>query len=343
MLISLSFSVVIYELISFEVERFASMQRTRIERRFREGLPPPGTNFLDDPFNLPIVDPDLLSETKHRLLLMLIEINGTILIISGGLGYFLAGRTLRPIKEMIDEQNHFISDSSHELRTPLTSLKSSMEVNLRDKNLTIKDARKLIFENIDEVNKLQSLSDQLLQLAQFQKPNGYTKFEKLALSEIVQSAIKKVEPIAKQKNIEIQNETQKIDIEGNKYGLMDLLVILLDNAIKYSPEKKLITVSSHKTDGSIELSVKDEGIGIEGKDLPHIFDRFYRADTVRLKIEAGGYGLGLSIAKKIIDVHHGSIFVKSKINEGSTFVVRLPIRQRTNTDIVGKLKPSFFS
>jgi signal transduction histidine kinase len=318
MLISLSFSFVIFQMLSNEIERITRVQRFRIER----GVLPPNDVFTFPPS----IDIDIVNESRHRLLLTLITINGSIFAVTGVLGYFLAGQTLRPIKQMLDEQNRFISDSSHELRTPLTSLKSAFEVNLRDKGLTIKDARTLISESIDEVNKLQSLSDELLQLAQYEKPNGNTKFEIISLRNVIERSVKKINPIAKQKDITIKTSIKDINIEGNDFGLTDLFTILLDNAVKYSYPKKIISVISDRNDGYAIVSVRDRGIGIDKKDQPHVFDRFYRADSARTRSEAGGYGLGLSIAKKIVDIHRGQISIVSTPGRGSTFTVRLPVK-----------------
>ncbi len=325
MLISISFSVVIYRVLTSEVDRLATIQRTRIERRLREGgvLPAPTIQNAPPPFLLS--DPDLLEETKRRVLLILLVVDCGITVFAGGLGYFLAGRTLEPIQDMLDEQNRFISDASHELRTPLTSLKSAFEVYLRDKHPKPTDAHTLVKESVDEVNKLQVLSESLLELAQYQKPVGGMLMEKLMLNQIVDKAVHRVEPMAQQKKITIKKDIRNIILNGNIHGLSDLLVILLDNAIKYSNDKTNIYIKAVKTDGHVELSVKDQGIGIASTDLPHIFDRFYRADSARRKTTTGGYGLGLSIAKKIVNTHNGTIHVESSIGKGSTFIVRLPI------------------
>jgi signal transduction histidine kinase len=164
MCISMAFSAVIYTFLSKEVERFARMQRVRIERQRGpfEFLP------QSDP-QIRIIDPDLVSETKNRILLTLAGINGIIFLLSGGLGYILAGRTLQPIQTMVEEQHRFIQDASHELRTPLTALKSTFEVSLRDKKSTIADFKNVIHGGISDVNALQALSDALLQLAQAEK------------------------------------------------------------------------------------------------------------------------------------------------------------------------------
>lgn len=312
MLISIFFSMVIYRVLDAELERFARAQRFRIERRFSQ-FPP-----------IPNIDPELIKEAEQRLIISLIIVNISILLISGATGYFLAGKTLRPIQEMVDEQNRFISDASHEFRTPLTSLKTSMEVALRDKQFSLPNAKTLISESIEEVNRLQTLSEHLLQLAQFQKPNNNAILETVSLGEIVNKSIGKVMPMAKQKQITIINKTKDYELQGNKYGLIDLIVILLDNAIKYSNKKSSIEILSQKTAKAVSISIHDKGIGINEKDIPHIFDRFYRADSARSKHHVSGYGLGLSIAKKIAEIHHGSISVKSTIDKGSTFIVKLP-------------------
>lgn len=316
MMISFIFSAVIFNVQIVELDRFARVQRTRLERQFptREFSPP-------EP---PFIDPDLIKETKNRLLINLIELNGIIIIISGGLSFFLAGKTLRPIKEMIDDQDRFISDSSHELRTPLTSLKSAMEVALMDKNLTLIDAKKLIRENIEDVNRLQCLSDSLIKLSKNKEQKDNLKTEKISLSKLVNSAIDKIKPQADQKQIVIKKRLVNCQFTGDKEKLESVLAILMDNAVKYSEVNKSILIKTSKTIKNIHLSIIDHGQGIGKKDLPYVFDRFFRADTSRTKTKVSGFGLGLSIAKMIIEKHHGKIKVKSQLGKGSTFTITLP-------------------
>lgn len=182
MCVSIFFSTVIYAALTHELDRFDRAQRIRIQR----GIPAPPP-FLTTP------DPDLISETKHRLIMQLALLNGGILVMSGVMGYFLAGFTLRPIKEMVDEQNRFIGDASHEFRTPLTSLKSALEVHLRDTKLTVSQARTVIKESIDEVNKMNMLSDRLLHLARYEQGEEFF-FRKLVLSKIIDYTIIRIKP-----------------------------------------------------------------------------------------------------------------------------------------------------
>jgi two-component system sensor histidine kinase CiaH len=319
MSISIMFSAAIFSVLNHEVNRFARAQQFRIEHRLQNEPIPPFENLP------PITYPELIQESKQRLLFSLILINGSIFFIAGGLGYILAGRTLKPIADMVNEQYRFITDASHELRTPLTSLKSAMEVNLRDPHLTLPSAKTLIRENIDEVDRLQSLSDSLLVLAQNKNQNEDDMKEIVSLSFVLQGAIKKIKPLAVKKHITLTSEEMKtISCRGNQQKLTDLFVILLDNAIKYSPKNSEVTVTTQHVDGNVKIQVKDSGIGINKNDIDHIFDRFYRADSARTKTDATGYGLGLAIAKQIAQSHHGTITVQSVIKKGSVFTVTLP-------------------
>lgn len=279
-----------------------------------------------------IKDLDLIKESRIRIVETLAAINGIILLIAGGLGYFLAGKTLQPIKTMLDEQNRFIGDASHELRTPLTALKTTTEVALRNKNLSLADTKKILAENVTEINQLQTLSDNLLQLTQYQNNGSSTHFKYFSLADIVQLAIKRTTPLADKKRIKIRNQTSNPQLFGNPISLTDALVIFLDNAIKYSPNLSVVTISSARQKDELFLSIKDQGIGIDQKDLPHIFDRFYRADSARAKANFGGYGLGLSIAKAVIDLHRGAISVTSKKNKGTTFTIKLPVAKNKNNE-----------
>lgn len=322
MMVSLSFSAVIYRSLSTEVERFSRMQRNRIENRLRNSAVIPFDEMTTPPPPA-IDDHELVEYIKHRIIIVLAFINSSIFLISGLLGYMLAGRTLQPIQEMMDEQNRFISDASHELRTPLTALKSTLEVNLRDKDLTLEAAKSILKESIQDVDTLQSLSDSLLTLAQYQRPGSKKPFEKIQVTPLLAEAVKQVSPLAKKKRIAIHLQSDTGTVSGIRYSLLDLFVILLDNAVKYSKQNGTIHIHTERKDKHTVITIKDTGVGIAQKDIPHIFDRFYRADSARTKNSKDGYGLGLAIAKKIITTHHGDIRVTSKAGAGSAFTVTL--------------------
>lgn len=309
-IISVSFSFVIYNVLSHEVERFARIQRVR----------------FSDPANF---DPDLVSEVKGRIVLFLVLANGVIVIASGGLSYFLAGRTLRPIKEMVKEQNSFISNASHDLRTPISAIGISLEVALKDKDLNLIDAKEVLSACLKEVRGLQSLTDGLLQLSKFNHLSLKPRFLVKKISPLIAETVSDLNPMIKEKKLVIttqldSNITAKID----KTKIHQLLMILLDNAIKYSSPKGKLIISSYHKDDKILISFQDFGIGISKEDIDKIFDKFYRSDKSRTNSKAQGYGLGLSIAKEIAQNHNGDIFVDSHLGEGSTFTLQLPFRKK---------------
>jgi signal transduction histidine kinase len=302
-----------------EFRRFDKFQE--YVREHPEEIPPPPPRFKV----IIKMNADFEREARQRIMMTLLGVNLVILGLAGIGGYFLAGMSLKPIKDMIDEQHRFITDASHELRTPLTVLKSEIEVSLRDKNMTVAEARNILESNLEEVNNLQILTDNLLELASYQQKTLRDSFKTVHISDIMDDAIKAVHKAAKQKDISIKNEMTDQFVKGNEISLVRLFVILLDNAIKYSPEKSAVTITEKKTDGYIKVRVTDQGIGIDEKDIPKVFHRFYRSNSARSKTQASGYGLGLSIAKKIVDNHDGSIKVESEKDKGTTFIVTLPV------------------
>lgn len=322
MTISLLFSFAIYSSINNELHRFERMQ-VKFETQLQEGiiLYPPQDHFI----RVVRPDPTFINNARQRVLLALGIINLAVLFSSGAAGYFLAGRTLAPIKKMVDEQHRFITDASHELRTPITSLRSEIEVGLRKKDLSLTDAKRILESNLEEVIHLHALSDNLLELAQNGKIVDPGHFETVSLSTLVEAAIKKVEPLAAKKQINLVSTGNDKEIQGIPDRLTEVFVILLDNAIKYSPKKSEVTVVSKSGKDTVSVSVTDAGVGIQKEDLPHIFERFFRVSKSRNKTKVPGYGLGLAIAKKIVEAHKGSIIVLSKKPKGTTFTVTLPV------------------
>lgn len=201
---------------------------------------------------------------------------------------------------------------------------TEIEVGLRDKKMTLADSKKLLRSNLEELGKLESLSGALLKLA---KNKGDLKLDyaEVSLADIATEAYEKVASLAEKKSIQFKNRFEKIIISGEKHSLVELFVILLDNAIKYSPPKSEISVTIIRKGKSAEIKVADSGIGIKASELPYIFNRFYRADVSRSKERVDGYGLGLSIAKSIVELHGGEISATSTPGKGSEFRVKLPL------------------
>ena len=265
---------------------------------------------------------ETVEAARLRIISVLGLINLSILVISGLGGYFLAGLTLDPISKMVRDQKEFVSNASHELRTPLTSLKTEIEVALRDKKLGISEAKELLKSNLEDVDSMQRLSNYLLKLNSYENSEVALPTREVDLSEIVQKVIDLSETTAIRNKIKITAKLQKTIVKGNSEALSELTKILIENAIKYSGESKNIEV---KTKNGGILEVKDFGIGISQEDLPHIFERLYRGDSSRSKEKTDGYGLGLSIAKSIVDKMSGKIKVASVVGKGSTFTIQIPV------------------
>ncbi|MCL5019999.1 MAG: cell wall metabolism sensor histidine kinase WalK [Patescibacteria group bacterium] len=334
MAVSGFFSLIVYRGFTKELGRGFRVQALRgtTERRIvvqeRNGL------FRILPF---VIYPDetppeefveIINLAKHRFALQLLMINGGILMLAGTAGYFLAGKTLKPIEDMVEEQKRFVADASHELRTPLTSIKTEIEVALRDKKLGLKEAKELLKSNLTEVDKMKYFSDNLLALSRYEANGQDLLIEKVDLKEVARQAIERNMPQAKEKKISITEDVSEAVVKGNPQSLVELVSILINNAIKYSPKGKEIKVRVRVNKKHATIEVEDQGIGIDKKYIPHIFDRFYRADASRTRKGIDGcmlfFGLGLSIAKSIVDAHKGEIKVESEPGEGSTFKVLLP-------------------
>ena len=166
------------------------------------------------------------------------------------------------------------------------------------------------------------MTDNLLTFSHIQDNAIQMPFEKISGKEVLAIAQKKVHQLAKKKQILVYNDESDFIVKGNKQGLIQLFVIILENAIKYSQATTKIHIVSKESPNFISVAVQDQGCGIKSVDIPHIFKRFYRADKSRSQTE--GYGLGLSIAKRIVEMHKGSIHVKSDEKKGTIVTVKLP-------------------
>ena len=262
-------------------------------------------------------------KSKKIVFLRLLAINGFVISVSGIAAYFLAGKTLQPIELAVEDQKRFVSDASHELRTPLTSMKSEIEVALRDKKMTVKDNKKLLSSNLEEVDKMQKLTNYLLALNRYESGNFKLTKEKINIANLAEKIIKNNQKKAEKRAIQLTSKLKEANIYANQTSIEELISILIDNAIKYTPPKGKIKVTVKTLKRNTVIEIADNGIGIKASEIPYIFNRFYRADSARSKHTTEGYGLGLSIAKSIVDLHHSQICVKSTPGIGTTFTVTL--------------------
>ena len=204
----------------------------------------------------------------------------------------------------------FISNASHELKTPITVITMENEVLLREKNHSKEELLHQIKSNLEEVTSLSKLVNILLELAR----NNKITLEKIKVIDVVNNACDKLKVLSKKKNITILNNIDNLKILANKDILEEVIVIILDNAIKYSDKNTTIKIYSKNS----KIFISDEGIGIKEKDLKYIFDRFYRADKSH---STEGYGLGLSLAKHLTEKMKLKISAYNNKEKGSTFVI----------------------
>lgn len=248
------------------------------------------------------------------------------LLIASAIGYYMAGRTLIPIKEAYDKQKQFAADASHELRTPLAVVMASADLLLADPSIQNPFLRQVLEDLKSEVKKMTNLVSDLLMVARSDNNALKVKIQRLDLTEILKQVIRTMTPIAEKKNIRLAGEDfRQAVINADEQRIKQLAIILVDNAIKYTPEGGAVLVRLEQVDNARAVfAVMDSGIGIAPEDLDKVFDRFYRVDKARSR-EMGGNGLGLAIAAEIVKIHDGKISVASKLGEGTKFTVELKV------------------
>lgn len=264
----------------------------------------------------------------HTLLLIIIGgwIIGSLLSIIAG--YYLARRALRPIQNSWEKQQQFVSDASHELRTPLTIIQSRIEMLLQTPQAHIQDKLKDISVTLKETRRLSKLVSHLLTLAGSDSDRIEIEQLPISLNDILKQVIDYFTEIAEfqKKTLHLELPHQPIIILGDKERFHQLIVILLDNAMKFTNEGDQIKIKLQADNHVAKLRVEDQGIGIKEDHLPKIFDRFFQADTSRTNRE--GTGLGLAIAQWIVTKHKGRITVESEVNKGTIFIVSLPLYKK---------------
>lgn len=261
-------------------------------------------------------------------------LNNLLWIIIGGLivgmvsiivaSYFLARRAMIPIQAAWEKQQQFVADASHELRSPITGIYSNAELMLRHPQLTIQEQSHRINTIMKESSRMTKLIASLLTLARSDADKAELQVAPVDFSEMVEMVAEHFKPLEELNKVSLTVQIKPaIELMADRERLHQLVVILLDNAFKYTSEGGKILLSCDKDDKSAILVVQDTGCGIAAEHLPHIFDRFFRGDKARSR-DKGGTGLGLAIAKWIVEKHGGKIAVESS-GKGTTFQVSIPI------------------
>jgi signal transduction histidine kinase len=260
---------------------------------------------------------DALSRLVRQLVLA-----SAIGIVLGALASLLmASRSLRPIGRAFQRQREFVADASHELRTPLTLIRTNVEAWLRRSNGTTRVYAKSIVEEVEQLNRI--VGD-LTTLALADARQLRLDPRPMELNEVVRALIVQATPLAEERGVQLRPDLNGgVRVDADLVRVRQLLLILIDNALTHTPSGGEVSVGVIRQNGRAHVTVTDTGEGIPTGDLPHIFERFYRADKARTR-ESGGTGLGLAIAKWIVDAHKGEIGVKSAEGKGTEVDVSLP-------------------
>lgn len=237
---------------------------------------------------------------------------------------FSLNRMIARLDDAFQNSKRFVADASHELRTPLTVLRGELENIAEDSHLEA-ELRARAGSLLEEVEHLSRIVGQLFTLSQLDSGEAQTEWTRFDLAELARITAEQMNLLAEDKGVAITCQLQEpVPVEGDRVRLKQVIVNLLDNAIKYTPARGTIQLSASIVDSHALLEVADSGIGIPAEALPHVFDRFFRVDQAR-SADPGGAGLGLSIVKSICSAHGAKVDVQSTVRGGSCFRVKLPL------------------
>ena len=267
-------------------------------------------------------------DSERMLLAWYLQIIGYSIVIICGLSiivsYYISRKTLEPLKESMTKQMEFVQNVSHELRTPLTIIQAKQELLLQEPNAKIIDKSEDIALTLSETKRLSKLVKDLLVLSRADNKKMTLQKEQVNLDDYIKEIISPYIEVAELEEKKINlNLDYKMDISIDTNKIYQLIIILLDNAIKYTETGDEIQINTYSRDNKCVIEIKDTGIGVSDEGLKRIFERFYREDSARNR-ETGGTGLGLSIANMIVTAHNGTIKATHNQPKGTVFTIRLP-------------------
>lgn len=262
-------------------------------------------------------------------LLSSLTIGGLICLVLAYYGSrFMADRAMAPIKRSWQRQQDFVADASHELRTPLTVVQVNLELVKGNPEETVASQSKWLDYSLLETKRMTKLVDDLLFLARADSQQQTLEKKRFFLDTALRTVIESFKLLAENHGILLESSLDsEVTYWGDEFRIKQLMIILLDNAIKYTSSGGKVNLGLQDRDTFTEITVSDNGEGIEPEHLAKIFERFYRVDKARSK-QKEGTGLGLAIADWIIQSHHGQVRVSSSPGEGTTFVISLPHQSR---------------
>jgi signal transduction histidine kinase len=263
-----------------------------------------------------------VSDTMTGLITLLLAASATALLLAFVAGLWLAGRTLRPIRESLLQQKQFVSDASHELRTPVTVIRTAAEAILRQKDPVDARVRELAEDIVAETIQLGGLVGDLGILSEADA-RAEVRHEPVDVKSLLNIVTKSGEIQAQARGVTLEpTSTASGVIAGDSVRLRQLFGILIDNATRFAPAGTAVVLQAEAAAGRLKVSIRDRGPGIAAAELPRIFDRFYRGQSER---QYEGSGLGLAIAQWVVEAHGGVISVRSVEGQGAEFLVELPL------------------
>ncbi|TGY43620.1 GHKL domain-containing protein [Clostridium sartagoforme] len=272
-----------------------------------------------------LISRELQINMLNNLLKVFLIVGSISLFLLFYISVYLTNKTIKPIKESFEKQKQFIADASHELKTPLAIIRTNTSVITSNKDKTVDSQIKWINYISNQVDRMAKLIDDMLSLTKLDSNKVMEEKSSFDLSKVLDSILLGFEAVVFENNIILETEIQKnVDLKAKKEEIKKLCSILLDNALKYTNSGGRIDVILYEDKNKVYLKVKNTGDGIKKEDLEKIFERFYRIDTSRAR-ETGGYGLGLSIAKSIVESHNGKIYAESNIGKDTTFIVEFTL------------------